>query len=95
MQASEPPDAGAVAYQIVDNRVFPISLGESKRDRQVVQRLQGNLGVWIVEFDLGLDAILRPPRLAWTLLALSTAIGVGCLGLAKLGGSASVASGLE
>ncbi len=84
MRTSETPGADAVAYQIVDNRVYPVTLAESKRDRQLVQRMEGNMGVWIAEFDAGLGSLLRPPRLAWTLLVLSTAVGVGCLGFAKL-----------
>jgi hypothetical protein len=95
LMAPESPDADAVAYQIVGNRVFPLTLDASKRDRQFVQRLEGDMGVWIVKFDRGLDSLLRPPRLAWALLVLSTAIGAGCLGLAKLSESANVAPGIE
>ncbi len=84
--ATRPPeasDADAVEYQIVGNHAYPITLAESRREKQIVQRMEGNFGVWIAEFDAGLRSNLRPPRLAWTLLALSTAIGLGCLGLAK------------
>ena len=84
MQASTTPDADAVEYQIVENRVYPITLANSKRERQLVQRMDGDLGLWFAEFDVGLRSLLRPPRLAWTLLILSTAIGVACLELAKL-----------
>ena len=84
MQASTTPDADAVEYQIVENRVYPITLANSKRERQLVQRMDGNLGLWFAEFDVGLRSLLRPPRLGWTLLILSTAIGVACLQLAKL-----------
>jgi hypothetical protein len=84
MQASETPDADAVEYQIVENGVYPITLAESKREQQLVRRMDGDLGLWFAEFDVGLRSLLRPPRLAWTLLILSTAIGVACLELAKL-----------
>jgi|GEM_PF-2835275 len=93
MRAPEEPDAGAVEYQIVDNHVYPITLGESRREKQIVQRMEGNFGVWIAEFDACLKSQLRPPRLAWTLLVLSTAIGVGCLGVAKLSIEDDVESG--
>ncbi len=84
MQTSSTPDADAVEYRIVENHVYPITLANSKRERQFVQRMDGDLGLWFVEFDVGLRSLLRPPRLAWTLLILSTAIGVACLELAKL-----------
>ena len=84
IQASQTPDADAVEYQILENRVYPITLANSKREQQAVRRMDGNLGLWFAEFDVGLRSLLRPPRLAWTLLILSTAIGVACLELAKL-----------
>jgi len=83
-QAPDTPDADAVEYRIVDNHVYPITLAESRRAQQRVQRMNGDLGLWFAEFDVGLRSLLRPPRLAWTLLILSTAIGVACLELAKL-----------
>ena len=83
-QASATPDADAVEYQIVEGHVFPITLAQSRRERQFVQRMDGDMGLWFAEFDVGLRSLLRPPRLAWTLLVLSTAIGVACLHLAKL-----------
>jgi hypothetical protein len=88
VQASGPHNADAVEYQIVDNNIYPITLAESKHDRQFVQRMGGDMGVWIAELDASLRSLLRPPGLAWTLLMLSTVIGVGCLGLAKLSGEA-------
>ncbi len=84
LQASETPGADAVEYRIVENRVYPITLANSKRERQLVQRMDGDLGLWFAQFDAGLRSLLRPPRLAWTLLLLSTAIGLACLQLAKL-----------
>ncbi len=84
MRVSEAPDADAVEYQIVENHVYPITLANSKREQQAVRRMDGDLGLWFAEFDVGLRSLLRPPRLAWTLLILSTAIGVACLELAKL-----------
>jgi hypothetical protein len=84
-QASK-PHADSAEYQIAGNHVYPITLAESKHDRLFVQRMGGDMGVWIAEFDVRLHSLLRPPGLAWTLLVLSTAIGVGCLGFAKLSG---------
>ena len=78
------PDADAVEYAIVENHVYPITLEHSRRARQLVQRMDGDLGLWIAEFDVGLRSLLRPPRLAWTLLIVSTAIGAVCLHLASL-----------
>ncbi len=46
--------------------------------------MDGDLGLWFAEFDVVLRSLFRAPRLTWTLLVLSTAIGVGCLNLAKL-----------
>jgi hypothetical protein len=86
MQASESLDADAVAYQIVGQRVYPITLAASKHDRQFVQRMGGGMGLWIADFDVWLHSLFRPPGLAWTLLVFSTAVGVGCLGFAKLSG---------
>jgi len=86
IQASESLDADAVAYQIVGQHVYPITLAASKHDRQFVQRVGGDMGLWIADFDVWLHSLFRPPGLAWTLLVLSTAIGVGCLGFAKLSG---------
>ena len=83
-QASAEPDADAVEYRIVDGHVYPITLADSLRARQRVQRMNGDLGLWFAEFDVGLRSLFRPPRLAWTLLVLSTAMGVVCLHLAKL-----------
>ena len=77
-------DADAVEYAIVENHVYPITLEHSPRTRQLVQRLDGDLGLWIAEFDVGLRSLLRPPRLAWTLLVVTTAIGAVCLHLARL-----------
>ncbi len=94
-RAPEKPDAAAVEYQIVDNHVYPITLGESRREKQLVQRMEGDLGVWIAEFDACLKSNLRPPRLAWTLLVLATALGVGCLGVAKLSIEDDVESGVD
>ena len=84
VHAARTRDADAVAYQIVGNHVYPVTLAESKRDTMLVQQMGGDLGVWIAEFDIWLRSMLRPPGLAWTLLVLSTAVGTGCLGFAKL-----------
>jgi hypothetical protein len=84
VHASRTHDADAVAYQVVGNHVYPITLAESKRDTMLVQQMGGDLGVWIAEFDVWFRALLRPPGLAWTLLVLSTAVGAGCLEFAKL-----------
>ena len=43
-----------------------------------------DLGLWFAEFDVVLRSLFRPPRLTWTLLVLSTAMGIACLNLAKL-----------
>ena len=86
IQAANPRDADATSYEVVGNQVYPLTIAESKHDRQFVQRVNGNMGVWIVEFDAGLRSLFRPPGLGWTLLVAATAIGVGCLGLAKLSG---------
>ena len=83
-QASVTPDADVVEYQIVENGVYRLTLAESRREQQLVRRMDGDLGLWFAEFDVTLRSLLRPPRLAWTLLVLSTAIGVVCLQLAKL-----------
>jgi hypothetical protein len=83
-QAAATPDADAVEYRIVEGHVFPITLEHSQRTQQVVRRMNGDLGLWFAEFDVELRSLLRPPRLAWTLLILSTALGVACLQLAKL-----------
>lgn len=83
-QTSETPDADAVEYRIVDGRVYPIALAESRRAQQRVQRMNGDLGLWIAEFDVVFRSLFRPPRLTWTLLVLSTAMGIGFLNLAKL-----------
>ncbi len=84
MQPADAPDADAVEYRIVDGHVFPMTLAQSRRAQMRIQRLNGDLGLWFAEFDVGLRSCFRPPRLAWTLLLLSTVIGVGCLNLAKL-----------
>jgi len=86
VQASRTREADATAYQIVGNRVYPITLAESRHERLFVQRMGGDMGLWIAEFDVFVRSLLRPPGLAWTLLVLSTAIGAGCLGFAKLSG---------
>ena len=83
-QASVTPDADVVEYQIVENGVYRLTLAESRHEQQLVRRMDGDLGLWFAEFDVTLRSLLRPPRLAWTLLVLSTAIGVVCLQLAKL-----------
>ena len=83
-QTSETPDADAVEYRIVDGHVYPITLADSKRAQQRVQRINGDMGLWFAEFDVVLRSLFRPPRLAWTLLVLSTAMGAGFLNLAKL-----------
>jgi hypothetical protein len=83
-QPSDTPDADAVEYRIVDNHVYPITLAESRRAQQRVQRMNGDLGLWFAEFDVVLRSLFRPPRLTWTLLVLSTAMGIACLNLAKL-----------
>ena len=83
-QSAAAPDTDAVEYQIVEGHVYPLTLMQSKRERQFVQRMDGDMGLWFAEFDVGLRSLLRPPRLAWTLLVLSTAIGAAFLELAKL-----------
>ena len=83
-QSAVTPDADAVEYAIVENHVYPITLEHSPRTRQLVQRLDGDLGLWIAGFDVGLRSLLRPPRLGWTLLIVTTVIGAVCLHLAKL-----------
>ena len=83
-QTPDTPDADAVEYRIVDNHVYPITLAESRRAQQRVQRMNGDLGLWFAEFDVVLRSLFRPPRLTWTLLVLSTAMGIACLNLAKL-----------
>ena len=83
-QTPDTPEADAVEYRIVDNHVYPITLAESRRAQQRVQRMNGDLGLWFAEFDVVLRSLFRPPRLTWTLLVLSTAMGIACLNLAKL-----------
>ena len=83
-QTSDTPDADAVEYRIVDNHVYPITLAESRRAQQRVQRMNGDLGLWFAEFDVVFRSLFRPPRLTWTLLVLSTAMGIAFLNLAKL-----------
>ncbi len=83
-QPSDTPDADAVEYRIVDGHVYPITLADSKRAQQRVQRINGDMGLWFAEFDVVLRSLFRPPRLTWTLLVLSTAMGIACLNLAKL-----------
>ena len=83
-QPSAAPDSDAVEYRIVDDHVYAIPLSESRRAQQQVQRMNGDLGLWFAEFDVLLRSLFRPPRLAWTLLVVSTALGVACLNLARL-----------
>ena len=83
-QPSDAPDVDAVEYRIVDNHVYPVTLAESRRAQQRVQRMNGDLGLWFAEFDVVFRSLFRPPRLTWTLLVLSTAMGIACLNLAKL-----------
>ena len=83
-QPEATPDADAVEYQIVKGHVFPLTLAQSRRTQMIVQRMNGDMGLWFAEFDVELRSLLRPPRLAWTLLVVSTVVGAVCLHLAKL-----------
>ena len=77
-------DADAVAYRIVGGNSYPITLGESKRDLQKVQRLGGDAAVWVVGFDSWLRSLGHGRRLSYTLALLSTAVAGLCAYLAGL-----------
>ncbi len=84
MHAPEAPVVDAVAYKIVGNHVYPVPLAESRRQKLLVQQMGGDMAIRIAEFDAWLHSLLHPPRLAWTLLALSTVVAAGCLRFARL-----------
>jgi hypothetical protein len=77
-------DADAVAYRIVGGSSYPITLGESKRDLQKVQRLGGDAAVGVVRFDSWLRSLGHGRRLSYTLALLSTAVAGLCAYLAGL-----------
>ena len=77
-------DADAVAYEIRGSHVYALTVAESRSEKLSLQKMDGDMGVRIVEFDAWLRSLLRAPRLAWTLLALSTIVAAGCLHVAAL-----------
>jgi hypothetical protein len=77
-------DADAVAYRIVGGNSYPITLGESKRDLQKLERLGGKATVWVVGLDAWLGSLWHGQRLSYTLALLSTAVAGLCAYIAGL-----------
>lgn len=87
MTRREPPRSGrvppgtsatkSVAYRIVGDKAYPVTLSESKRDREIVEEAGGEVAVSIAEFDGWLRSFLHTPRLPWTVgLTATLAAGI-------------------
>ena len=84
--AAHPADANGAGYSIVGGNTYALSLDESSRELQQVERLGGKPAVLALEFHRWFLSLWHGQRLAYTLAVLSAAIALLCFHIAGLMG---------
>jgi hypothetical protein len=82
--ASPDDQSGAIGYEVVNGKTYPVMPGDSKGDESQVERIGGKSAVWGVEFNLWFGSLWHGRRLAYTLFVLSAAGGLACFSLDHL-----------
>ena len=84
--AANPTDTGAAGYSIVGGNSYALTLFESTRELQEVERLGGQPAVLVLEFHRWFLSLWHGQRLAYTLALLSAAVALLCFHIAGLMG---------
>ncbi len=84
--AANPTDIGATGYRIVGGNVYALTLAESTRELQEVERIGGKSAVLLLEFHRWFLSLWHGRRLAYTLALLSAAVALLCFYVAGLMG---------
>ncbi len=84
--AANPTDTGAAGYRIVGGNVYALTLAESTRELQEVERIGGKSAVLLLEFHRWFLSLWHGRRLAYTLALLSAAVALLCFYVAGLMG---------
>ena len=86
LMAANQTDAGAAGYSIVGGNAYALSLDESTRELQQVERLGGKTAVLVLEFHRWFLSLWHGRRLAYTLALLSAVVALLCFHIAGLMG---------
>ena len=84
--AANPADTSAAGYSIVGGNTYALTLAESTRELQEVERLGGQPAVLVLEFHRWFLSLWHGRRLAYTLALLSAAVALLCFHIAGLMG---------
>ncbi|MGH8822710.1 MAG: hypothetical protein ACREWJ_15665 [Rhodoferax sp.] len=84
--AANQTGADAAGYNIVGGTAYPITLDDSSRELQQVERLGGKPAVLALEFHRWFLSLWHGQRLAYTLAVLSAAVALLCFHIAGLMG---------
>ena len=76
----------AAGYNIVGGNAYALTLAESTRELQEVERLGGQPAVLVLEFHRWFLSLWHGQRLAYTLAVLSAAVALLCFHIAGLMG---------
>ncbi len=82
--AANQADASAAGYSIVGGNTYALTLAESTRELQEVERLGGQPAVLVLEFHRWFLSLWHGRRLAYTLALLSAAVALLCFHIAGL-----------
>lgn len=82
--AAKQGGASAAGYNIVGTTAYPITLDESSREMQQVERLGGKPAVLALEFHRWFLSLWHGRPLAWTLAILCAAVALLCFHIAGL-----------
>jgi len=82
--AANQADASAAGYSIVGGNTYALTLAESTRELQEVERLGGQPAVLVLEFHRWFLSLWHGRRLAYTLAGLSAAVALLCFYIAGL-----------
>ena len=84
--AADQTGTGAAGYSIVGGNIYTLTLAESTRELQEVERIGGKPAVLVLEFHRWFLSLWHGRHLAYTLALLSAAIALLCWHIASLMG---------
>jgi hypothetical protein len=82
--ASGQADVNAVGYEMAGGNAYAITLQDSQRELQQLERIGGKSAVLTLQFRLWFASLWHGRRLAWTLAGLSLALALLCFHIASL-----------
>jgi hypothetical protein len=84
LTATRSVDDDVVGYRITGGQAFPITLGHSTRDVQILEAQGGRANLAAAELDAWIGSLWHGRRLSYTLAAVSVALAGLCAGIAHL-----------